>query len=42
MKLKYHFFFIFCTVIMDIYDMVSDISTHILRKERNNLGTDRI
>jgi len=42
MKLKYHFFFHFCTVIMHIGDMVSDISTHILRKERNNLGTDRI
>ena len=36
------FFFHFCTVIMDTGDIVSDISTHILRKERNNLGTDRI
>lgn len=42
MKLKYHSLFHFCTVIIDIGDMVSEISTHILRKERNNLGTDRI
>lgn len=42
MKLKCHFFFHFCTVIMNIGDTVSDINTHILRKERYDLGTDRI
>lgn len=42
MKLKYYFFFYFCIVIIDIGDMVFEISIYILRKERNNLGIDRI